>query len=148
MGRVECNREEDIFQKVEISNLISDWERRAGGGEGKEELALPAVEERGRRRSQEFTNLRLKFIELGDKEETSGISAKPDVTLSTERSSFRNLHSISTLGRGAVRKLFSRNLTHSMEGRDGTLLARPSANSKRKWDTENWDHNPKRHCGL
>ena len=123
-----------------MTSLIYDWERRAGGGEGREELALPAVEERGRRRSQEFTKLRLKFTELGDIEYMSGISATSDVTLPTELS-------ISTLGRGAVRKLFSI-FTHSMVGREGTLLARTSANKKRKWDTSCWDTNPKRHCGL
>ena len=123
-----------------MTSLISDWEKRAGGGEGREELALPAVEERGRRRSQEFTKLRQKFTELGDSEYTSGISATSDVTLPTELS-------ISTLGRGAVRKLFS-TFSHSMEGREGTLLARTSAKKKRKWDIDSWDPNPKRHCGL
>ena len=56
-------RGDDDFQKTEIPILISDWERRAGGGEEREGLKLPDLEERGRRRSQDFTNLRLKFIE-------------------------------------------------------------------------------------
>ena len=58
------------------------------------------VEEGGRRRSQEFTELRLKFTEQGGKNMLSDRSAaKFDVNLPTERST-------STLGRGAVRKLY------------------------------------------
>ena len=98
------------------------------------------MEERGRRRSQEFTELRLRFTEQGEKSFTSDGTAKFDVKLPTEIST-------STLGRGAVRKLFPI-FTHSVVGREGTLLARTSANKKRKWDTESWDTNPKRHCGL
>ena len=33
-------------------------------------------------------------------------------------------------------------------GGSGTLLARPSANSKRKWEQETKESNRKRHCGL
>ena len=86
--------EEVEFQKTEISNLIADWESRAGGGDL---LKPPELEDRGRRRSQEFTNLRLKFMEhsggVGDDLKT----ARP---------------------------------------MSETLLARPSANSKRKWDQQ------------
>ena len=98
------------------------------------------MEEGGRRRSQEFTELRLKFTEQGEKNITSDRSAKFDVNLPTE-------FSTSTLGRGAVRKLFPI-FQQSVVGREGTLLARTSANKKRNWDTDSWDPNPKRHCGL
>ena len=48
------------FQRTEIASLISDWENRAGGGD---DLKLPELEDRGRRRSQDFTNLRQIFVE-------------------------------------------------------------------------------------
>ena len=127
--------------------LISEPLYLTGGGEEREELKLPAVEERGRRRSQEFTNLRLKFIEHGEEGKSVKMSARPSVILPTERSTFKNLPSITTQGRGAVRKIFfSQNVTYSMAGRSDTLLARPSANSKRKWDQQEGLES-KRRCG-
>ena len=54
------SKEDEDFQKAEIQTLISGWESRAGGGNG---LKPPELEDRGRRRSQEFTNLRLKLME-------------------------------------------------------------------------------------
>ena len=129
-----------------------------GGEDGREEEAVGGEEEShiqyemGRERSvrekdtfqkidmTSLTELRQKFTEHGEMSFKSGTSAKLDVKLPTELST-------STLGRGAVRKLFPI-FTHSMVGREGTLLPRPSANKKRKWDMESWDTNPKRHCGL
>ena len=109
---------------------------RAGGGDL---LKPPELEDRGRRRSEEFTILRLKFMEhdggVGEDKET----ARPDDNLPT----FSNINTVTLQGRGAVRKLFS----HSMVGRRETLLARPSANSsKRKWDQDGLAR--KRHCGI
>ena len=101
------------------------------------------MEDRGRRRSEEFTNLRLKFMEqdggVGDVMET----ARPKINLPTRLLTFKDINTVTLQGRGAVRKLFS----HSMVGRRETLLARPSANSiKRKWDQEGLAR--KRHCGI
>ena len=82
-------------------------------------------------------------------EHTGGVgddvkTARPSVTLPTRLKTFQDIHSVTLQGRGAVRKLFSR-VTHSMVGRGETLLARPSANSKRKWDQGGLAS--KRHCG-
>ena len=132
--------EEVDFQKTEVNNLIADWEARAGGGDL---LKPPELEDRGRRRSEEFTILRLKFMEhdggVGEDIET----ARPDDNLPTRLLTFSNSNTVTLQGRGAVRKLFS----HSMVGRRETLLARPSANSsKRKWDQDGLAR--KRHCGI
>ena len=37
MGRVRSIREEDTFQKIDMTSLISDWEKRAGGRERRED---------------------------------------------------------------------------------------------------------------
>ena len=106
------------------------------------------MEKRGRRRSQDFTNLRLKFIEHTGEGAGDGIPARPSVTLSMKRSTFQNSPSFTSHERGEVKKInFSRNITHIMAGRGGTLLASPSANSKRKWDQDERESEQKRHCG-
>ena len=141
METVREDREEGIdseevdFQKTEVGNLIADWEARAGGGDL---LKPPELEDRGRRRSEEFTILRLKFMEHDGGVREDKKTARPDDNLPT----FSNINTVTLQGRGAVRKLFS----HSMVGRRETLLARPSANSsKRKWDQGGLAK--KRHCG-
>ena len=109
----------------------------------------PSTPGLSRRRSQDFTNLRQKFIEHSGGRGGDEISARPSVTLPTQHSTFQDLPSVTTQGRGAVRKIFfSRNVTYSMAGRSDTLLARPSANSKRKWEQEELESNRKRHCGI
>ena len=107
----------------------------------RDDLPLPTVEGGGRRKSQDFTELILKFTDQGKKDKEIELPArKLDVTSSTKLS-------FSTLGRGAVRKL-SYNFQQSVVGREGMPLARSSANRKRKWDTVYCNTNPKRHCGL
>ena len=71
--------EETVCQKEslgwsDVSILISDWEKRAGGGEGEEDNGLQDRERMGRRVSQEFQELRQKFVdhEEGGEEELAG----------------------------------------------------------------------------
>ena len=48
-GEGEPGREDDYkadFQKSDIATIISDWERRAGGGEEMDSLALPVEREK------------------------------------------------------------------------------------------------------
>ena len=95
----EIGRENETFRSLDMRTLISKWEDRAGGGEGRNELPLPTVEGGGRRKSQDFTELILKFTDQGKKDKEIELPArKLDVTSSTKLS-------FSTLGRGAVRKL-------------------------------------------
>ena len=58
----------DSFQRTEVSSLISEWESRARGGEGMQKLELPEESDhgRGRRMSQEFKQIRQKFVEVGE----------------------------------------------------------------------------------
>ena len=137
----EKGRENETFRSLDMRTLISKWEDRAGGGEGRNELPLPTVEGGGRRKSQDFTELILKFTDQGKKDNELELSArKLDIRSSTKLS-------FTTLGRGAVRKL-SYNYQQSVVGREGMPLARSSANRKRKCNTHSGDTNPKRHCGL
>ena len=109
--RGESVREDEGFQQTEVNILISEWEKRAGGGEV-DSLALPDSGGRERRMSQEFQELRQKFV---DHEEGGGgqSGARPK-SGTTELSG-----SITTQGRGAVRKLcFSNFNISSMVGRE------------------------------
>ena len=94
--------------------------------------------------SQEFQELRQKFV---DHEEGGGVQsgARPK-SGTTELSG-----SITTQGRGAVRKLcFSNFNISSMVGREGTLLANIPANKKRKrgLESESMEEGTKRYCWI
>ena len=127
--------EETVCQKEslgwsDVSILITDWEKRAGGGEGEEDNGIQDRERKGRRVSQEFHELRQKFVdheEGGEKELTGGTKS----VLSTQRSKFSKFST--TQGRGAVRKINFNDITHSsIVGREGSSLAGQTANRKRK----------------
>ena len=139
------------FQKTEVAILISDWERRAGGGEERDCLQLPDMDGRGRVRrvSQEFTDLRQKFVGQSKEGGGSKMTARPKSTFATQLSNY-NISS-TTQGRGAVRKIyFSRKNNSSVVVQGGTLLAEQTAIRKRKFGTERWDSesDPKRYCKL
>jgi hypothetical protein len=129
----------DSFQRREVSNLISEWESRAGGGDGMEKLELPeeSIHGRGRRMSQEFKQIRQKFVEGGESTRMKNVTAvKPIPSFAT---GCNNERKITMQGRGAVRKInFTKyqNMFSSVLGRGGAPLARISANGKRKLDSE------------
>ena len=55
----------DDFLGSDIATIISDWERRAGGGEGMGSLTVTVERSRERRRvSQEFSGVLQKFVDL------------------------------------------------------------------------------------
>ena len=94
--------EEDVCKKDalkwnDVSVLISDWEMRSGGGEAGESGNLHDTGRGMRRVSQEFKELRQKFVEHS--EGGGGKLAQRQKSLSTEHSF------LTTQGRGAVRKI-------------------------------------------
>ena len=106
-------------------------------------LALPENGGGERRRSQDFEELRQKFVDM---EEGGGVQedARPK-SRSTQLSRI-----ISTQGRGAMRKLcFSNFNISSMVGREGTVLANIPANKKRKRGLESESmEGTKRYCWI
>ena len=109
-GRGESVRKDEGFQQTEVNILISEWEKRAGGGEV-DSLALPDNGGRERRRSQDFQELRQKFVDI---EEGGGVQSDARPKSGTTELS----KSITTQGRGAMRKLcFSNFNISSIVGR-------------------------------
>ena len=109
--------------------LISDWERRSGGGEAEEDDNLHDTGRGMRRVSQDFKELRQKFVDHmeGGEEEFAGGQKSPSTRLSF----------LTTQGRGAVRKIDFTNFEHSsIVGRGALSLAGQTANKKRKMELE------------
>ena len=128
------------FRKKEVSSLISEWESRARGGEEMERLELPEDDDhgRGRRMSQEFQQVRQKFVE---KEGGAIIDVKTAEPILSFATSCNNAELKNMQGKGAVRKInFTEykypKLFSSIVGRGGAPLARISANGKRKVDSK------------
>ena len=122
--------------KTDVYGLISEWERRVGGGDCGDSLELPDMDggDRGRRVSQEFTELRQKYVDFGGEGGGGRMSDGPSVTFDT---CFDVNY---TQGRGATRKLqFHKNKNSSMVGKSGPPLARTPSNGKRKWAVETTD---------
>ena len=120
---------EEALRKNEVSILISDWEMRAGGGEVGDSWNLPDTMRSKRRVSQEFIELRQKFVDHSEGGGAKLTGRQKSRTLSTERSELTT----TTQGRGAMRKIDFSNLHNSsVVGRGAFLLASPTANKKRK----------------
>ena len=107
--------------------LISKWEKRAGGGDCGDSLKLPHMVggDGGRRVSQEFTELRQRYVDSAGEGGGGRMSDGPRITFAT--SFDKNFMQ----GRGAARKLhFSRT---SIVGKNGPPLTKPTVSGKRKW---------------
>ena len=108
-------------------------------------LALPDSGGMERRMSQEFRELRQRFV---DQEEGGGVQTR----IARPKSGTTKLSttiSTNTQGRGAMRKLtFSDLNISSMVGQEATLLANRSANKKRKRGLESETEGTKRCCWI
>ena len=140
--------QKESFGWGDVSILITDWEKRAGGGEGEENNGTQVEERKERRVSQEFQELRQKFV---DNEEggKSDLTVMPKSGTSTKHSNFSTISKFSTTqGRGAVRKICFKNITHSsIVGQGGASLAGQTANRKRKGgELEESKSESKRYC--
>ena len=113
--------------ETEVAKLISKWEKRAGGGDCGDSLKLPDMVggDGGRRVSQEFTELRQRYVDCAEEGGGGRMSDGPRVTFAT---SFDNNF---IQGRGAARKLnFARK---SIVEKNGPPLTIPTVSGKRKW---------------
>ena len=71
--------------ETEVAKLISKWEKRAGGGDCGDSLKLPDMVggDRGRRVSQEFTELRQRYVDSAEEGGGGRMSDGPRVTFAT-----------------------------------------------------------------
>ena len=136
--------QKESFGWGDVSILITDWEKRAGGGEGKESNGTQVEERKERRVSQEFQELRQKFVDHEEGGKTD-LTVMPKSGTSTQRSNFSKISKFSTT---AVRKICFNNVTHSsIVGRGGASLAGQTANRKRKGgELEAMESESKRYC--
>jgi hypothetical protein len=109
-----------------VSSLISEWEDRARGGEERSRLELPEESDpgRGRRASQEFQQVRQKFVVEEGGGQTETVRQTPSFVTSCKKSNSQ--------GRGAMRKLlFSKKSTNILSSVVGL-----SKYGKRKFDSD------------
>ena len=124
---------ESFLEEKGVKTLIQDWERRAGGGEEVQALQMPSDKNSHRRVSEEFTRVRLKFVDCDEGGGMDRQTAKPNpsfasMDLNKYSSSNFNFSAQSLATRRKIK--FTR--ISSMVRESGTPLAEITANGKRK----------------